>query len=111
VLSAHIHSTDGVDGHPSLTSPVRELSFQLYVYGQRFFLLLRFRDWKTPLVASNLNTTLAHEVGHAGGLDHASADPPAAPNINLMFPNAAPGILQADITIGQVNAWSFIPSQ
>ena len=45
------------------------------------------------------------------GLDHASADTPAAREINLMYPAGMPGILEADITIGQVNAWSFIPSQ
>jgi hypothetical protein len=32
-------------------------------------------------------------------------------NINLMFPSALANGLQADITIGQVNALSFTPSQ
>jgi hypothetical protein len=68
-------------------------------------------EWNTAVVASSLNTTLAHELGHAGGLMHASADPPAAKNINLMFPSALANGLQADITIGQVNALSFTPSQ
>ncbi len=68
-------------------------------------------NFGTATIPSPYNTTLAHELGHAGGLQHASADPPAAAYINLMYPSARSQDLQADITIGQVNALNFTFSQ